>query len=288
MQFIIVTGMSGAGKSTVLKFLEDLGFFCVDNLPPLLIPKFAEACFKAGSDIEKTALGLDIRGGKLFDDLFTGLESLGEEYNYSILFLDATNEILLNRYKETRRTHPLSKGDSIINGITKERELLLNIKDKSDYILDTTYSLPRQLKEQINDIFLGNKPFSNLTITILSFGFKYGIPNDTDLLFDVRFIPNPFYIAELKEQTGNDKPVQDYVMSHEVSTNFLKKLIDMIDYLIPHYIKEDKNQLIISIGCTGGKHRSVTLANELYTHMHNNNHSVIINHRDVNKDFRKV
>jgi len=288
MQLVIVTGMSGAGKSAVLKFLEDLDFFCVDNLPPLLIPKFAEACFKSGSGIDKAALGLDIRGGKLFDDLFVGLDELGEEYDYNILFLDATNEVLLNRYKETRRSHPLSKGDRIINGITKERELLVNIKDKSDYILDTTYTLPRQLKEQINRIFLSDKPFSNLTVTIISFGFKYGTPNDTDMLFDARFIPNPFYIADLKEQTGNDKPVQDYVMSHEVSVKFLEKLTGMIDYLIPYYIKEDKNQLIIAIGCTGGKHRSVTLANALYKHMHENNHSVIINHRDVNKDFRKV
>lgn len=288
MQFVIVTGMSGAGKSTVLKFLEDLGFFCVDNLPPLLIPKFAEVCFKAGSDINKVALGIDIRGGKLFDDLFVGLNNLGEDYKYSILFLDTTNKVLLNRYKETRRNHPLSKGDSIITGINKERSLLSEIKDKANYILDTTYTLPRQLKEQINDIFLANKPFSNLTITILSFGFKYGIPYDADLVFDVRFIPNPFYIAELKEQTGNEKPVQDYVMSHEVSIEFLKKLKDLIDYLIPYYIKEDKNQLIIGIGCTGGKHRSVTLVNKLYNHLHENSHSVIINHRDINKDFKKV
>lgn len=288
MKFVIVTGMSGAGKSTVLRSLEDLDFFCVDNLPPLLIPKFAEACFKAGSDINKVALGLDIRGGKLFEDFFVGLDMLGEDYNYSIIFLDASDKILLNRYKETRRSHPLSKGDSIIKGITKERELLLKIKQNANYILDTTYTLPKQLKEQINDIFLADKPFANFTITILSFGFKYGTPNDADLMFDVRFIPNPFYIASLKEQTGDDKPVQDYVMSHEVSSNFLNKLIDMIDYLIPFYIKEDKKQLIIAIGCTGGKHRSVTIANQLYKHLYNNSHSVIINNRDVYKDLRKV
>jgi len=281
MEFAIVTGMSGAGKSTALKFLEDLGFFCVDNLPPALIPKFAELCFKPGSDIDKVALGLDIRGGKLFNDLLNTLNSLDDEYKYKILFLDASDKVLLNRYKETRRNHPLS--EQITTGIDKERTVLEEIKEKANYIIDTSYIIPRNLKTEINDIFLENKPFSNFRATILSFGFKNGIPIDADIAFDVRFIPNPFYIAELKEMTGNDAPVQDYVMSHEVSTEFLKKLVDMIEYLIPFYIREDKNQLIIAIGCTGGKHRSVTIANKLYDHMQKSGRNAIINHRDVKK-----
>ena len=286
MEFIIVTGMSGAGKSAALKFLEDLGFFCVDNLPPLLIPKFAEVCFKPGTEIERVALGIDIRGGKLFNDLFATLDTLAQKYN--ILFLDASDDILLKRFKETRRHHPLSRGDSLTKGIQKERQLLEEIKDRANYIIDTSYTLPRELKEQINKIFLDKTPFSNLTVTVLSFGFKNGIPRDADNSFDVRFIPNPFYIPHLKEKTGNDKEVQEYVMSHPVALTFFDKLTSMIDYLIPFYIKEDKNQLIIAIGCTGGKHRSVTLANKLYQHLQKLGHNVVVNHRDINNPNRRT
>lgn len=289
LNFVIVTGMSGAGKSTVLKFFEDLNFFCVDNLPPSLIPKFAEVCFSAGSEIEKVALGIDIRGGNLFDDLFSVLDELKQnEYNYTILFLDSSDEVLLNRYKETRRSHPLAKNDRIITGIEKERDILAKIKERSNFIMDTSYILPRQLKEKINEIFLENKKFDSLMITILSFGFKYGIPNDSDLVFDVRFIPNPFYILSLKEQTGNDMAVKNYVMGMQVSVDFLEKLKDMILFLIPNYINEGKNQLVISIGCTGGKHRSVTLANELNQTLQELGHSVLIKHRDIEKDSKKV
>ena len=286
MEFIIVTGMSGAGKSTVLKSLEDVGYFCVDNLPPKLMPNFVDMCV-AESGMEKIALGLDIRGGKLFGELISTLDSLQEKYSYKILFLDASDGVLLNRFKETRRKHPLSKDDTIGKGIELEREVLSEIKNRATHILDTSHTLPRKLKEQVIEIFVSNRPFDNLTITIFSFGFKNGMPIDADLVFDVRFIPNPFYIEELKPQTGNDLPVQQYVMSHEVAQVFLSKLTNMLDYLLPFYIKEDKNQLIIAIGCTGGKHRSVTLANKLYDHMKDNNHNVIINHRDVDKDKSK-
>ena len=279
MEFVIVTGMSGAGKSATLKFLEDLGFFCADNLPPLLIPKFAEVCFQNGSDITKVALGIDIRGGKLFGDLFSVLDNL--PHQYKILFLDASDSVLLKRYKETRRRHPLSPG-AIGEGIQKEREILSNIRQKATFILDTSYTLSKELKTQINSIFLGHTPFENLTVTIISFGFKNGIPTDADMVHDVRFIPNPFYIDELRPLTGNDKPVQDYVLGHVAATTFLEKLKDMTDFVIPYFIKEDKNQLVIAIGCTGGKHRSVTLANKLYEHMKANGHTVVINHRDVN------
>lgn len=282
MQFVIVTGMSGAGKSTALKLLEDIGFFCVDNLPPTLISKFADVCFDENSDIDKVALGVDIRGGKLFDDLLPGLAAVNNgRYNYSILFLDCSDEVLLKRYKESRRNHPLAKSGRINSGIEKERELLAEIKEASTYIIDTSNLLTRQLKEKLNDIFVENKGFNSLIINIVSFGYKYGIPNDSDLVFDVRFIPNPFYIQEMKSLTGNDDIVKQYVMSWEVTRIFLQKLKEMLEFLIPNYINEGKNQLVISIGCTGGKHRSVTLANELYEYLDRQGHTVLLNNRDI-------
>lgn len=288
MKYVILTGMSGAGKSSVLKFFEDIGYFCVDNLPPSLIPKFIELCDKPATEIEKVAIGIDIRGGKLFDDFFTYLSEIkNENHSFEILFLDCSDEVLLKRYKETRRRHPLAKGERIITGIVRERELLSDIRRKSDYIIDTSHILARQLKQKINDIFIENKDFDSLMINILSFGFKYGIPSDADLVFDVRFLPNPFYIEELKPLTGNDVSVHDYVMKYEESNIFLNKLLDMINFLIPNYIKEGKSQLVIAIGCTGGKHRSVTLANELYNELNNLKHSTIITHRDIDKDSKK-
>ena len=287
MRFVIVTGMSGAGKTSVLKFLEDINFFCVDNLPPALLPKFAELCYEQEGEIERVAMGIDIRGGRLFNDLFEVLSDLQEKgYEYEILFLDASDEVLIKRYKETRRSHPLSRNGSIQEGIYKEREMLRDVKTKATYIIDTSQALTRQLKEQINNIFVENKKHENLVITIQSFGFKYGIPTDSDLVFDVRFLPNPFYIQELKELTGNDEPVSSYVMQFEESQNFLNKLVDMVEFLIPLYIKEGKNNLVISIGCTGGKHRSVTLANALYQALDKEKHTVLLKHHDIEKDAR--
>ena len=289
MRFVIVTGMSGAGKSTVLRFLEDMGFFCVDNMPPGLIPKFIELCKTQPGEIENIALGIDIRGGRLFTQLSDVLsEVISENGKFEILFLESSNDILLKRFKETRRTHPLSiKGERIIQGINRERDLLWDIKRKSDYIIDTSNLLTRELRAQLSDIFLDNKEFESLIISVMSFGFKYGIPADCDLVFDVRFIPNPFYITELKKLTGNDVAVRDYVMGWKESVEFSQKLQDMIEFLIPNYIKEGKIQLIIGIGCTGGKHRSVTLANELYNNLKKNGHSVVAVHRDIDKDLKK-
>lgn len=273
--------MSGAGKSSALKFLEDMGFFCIDNLPPFLISKLAQIYFQSDSQMKQVAIGIDIRGGELFKDLFSNLQQL-EKDDYKILFLDASDDSLVKRFKETRRAHPLAQNDRIITGIQKERTVLQEVKDKANYIIDTSYMRTNELKEKINDIFIGEKKFDSLIINVMSFGFKYGIPHDSDLVFDVRFLPNPFYIPQLKEKTGNDFAVSDYVLKYDVSKKFLEKVLDLITFLIPNYIHEGKNQLVISIGCTGGKHRSVTLANEIYKKLLAMSYSVLINHRDIN------
>lgn len=273
MNLVIVTGMSGAGKSSSLKFLEDMGFFCVDNLPPFLISKFLD------SNLKRIAIGIDIRGGELFDDLFMNLEKLD---SYKILFLDAADDVLIKRFKETRRIHPLAKNDRVITGISQERKILQEVKSKADYIIDTSYMRTNELKEKINDIFIAQKKFDSMIINIISFGFKHGIPHDSDLVFDVRFLPNPFYISELKELTGNDLPVKKYVLNQDASKIFLNKFLDLINFLLPNYIHEGKNQLVISIGCTGGQHRSVALANVIYENLLAMGHSVFINHRDIN------
>lgn len=281
MKLVIVTGMSGSGKSTALKFLEDMGFYCVDNLPPQLIDKFVDICIKAGSEVEYVALGIDVRGWKTFKYLDEYLCINKESIELDILFLDCSDSVLLQRYKETRRNHPLSTEGRIINGIEREREFLKLVKFNANYVIDTTYSLNKQLKEKLLDIFMKGIKFNNLMITILSFGFKYGIPQDSDLVFDVRFIPNPYYLSELKELTGNNAQVKDYVLKWQQTKDFIYKLHNMLDFLIPNYIKEGKNQLVISIGCTGGKHRSVTVANELYNYLSNKNLSVTINHHNI-------
>lgn len=289
MQFIIVTGMSGAGKSTVLKCLEDNDFYCVDNLPPVLLPEFIKVCATAASHIEKAAFGIDIRVGSMFDDLFAVLENLKNSgHTCSVIFLDSDTEILIKRYKETRRSHPLAKNERISVGIEKERELLKAVKKKADYVLDTSYFLTRTLKEKIYEIYLEQKEFRNLMINIISFGFKYGIPEDSDTIFDVRFMPNPFYVDELKALTGLDQSVKEFVLSSEGCEQFLEKTIGLLDFLIPRYVSEGKNKLVIGIGCTGGKHRSVCLACMIYEHLLKIGQSVIINHRDIEKDSKNI
>ena len=286
MRFVIVTGMSGAGRSTALRALEDAGYFCVDNLPISLIEKFSELIYPGNTEVTKVALGIDIRSGKAFNELTATLEELTVAgVNYEILFLDSSDEVLVKRYKETRRTHPLAQNGRVADGIQEERKRLEFLKKQADYIIDTSNLLTRELKQELDKIFVQNKNFKNLVITVLSFGFKYGIPTDSDLVFDVRFLPNPYYYEELRKLSGNDKPVQDFVMGFEVSHRFLDKLIGMIQFLIPNYVLEGKNQLVISIGCTGGKHRSVTLANKLYERLRNNaDYAVRIEHRDIEKD----
>ncbi len=283
MRFVVVTGMSGGGKSTALRMLEDAGFYCVNNLPVPLIEKFVELIAAPDGEVTKVALGLDVRADQAFGDVQKILENLkANGYLFEILFMEANDKTLLKRYKETRRMHPLSLDGRIEDGIRKERKVLNDIRNKSDYVIDTSNLLTRELKEELERIFVQNEEYNSLMVTILSFGFKHGIPADADLVFDVRFLPNPFYIDELKYKTGNDKEVQDYVMGFLEASVFIDKLADMVEFLIPNYIKEGKYQLVIGIGCTGGKHRSVTLANHLYMRMKNKgSYGLKIDHRDV-------
>lgn len=287
MRFVIITGMSGAGKSTALKMLEDAGYFCVDNLPIPLLQKFAQFITEGNSgSIQKVALGVDIRSGLALEGMEKTLEEISfGGIEYEILFLDANDDVLVKRYKETRRTHPISGSGRIVDGIIAERKQLEFLKRQADYIIDTSQLLTRELKGELDKIFVKNKSFKSLMITVLSFGFKYGIPADADLVFDVRFLPNPYYLDELRPLSGNDAPVSDYVMGFEAAKVFLDKLEDMLGFLIPNYILEGKNQLVVAVGCTGGKHRSVTLANALYQRLSKSEeYGIRMEHRDIGKD----
>lgn len=282
MRFVVVTGMSGAGKRTAMKMLEDEGYYCVDNLPIALIDKFAELILTPNTEYTKVALGIDVRSDQNFGEAEQALARIKKEgYSYEVVFMDASDQVLIKRYKESRRMHPLAGEGSVEDGIKKEREILKKIKKKADYVFDTSNLLTRVLKEEMDKIFVKNEEYNNLMIRIVSFGFKYGIPADADLIFDVRFLPNPYYIDELKHKTGNDKEVSDYVMSFPEAEEFLTRLVDMLIFLIPNYVKEGKHQLVIGIGCTGGKHRSVTLANALFTGMKGKGkYGISITHRD--------
>lgn len=283
MRFVIVTGMSGAGKSSVLKMLEDAGYFCVDNLPIQLVKKFIRLIEQGKQS--NVALGLDIRSGQALRELDHVLTDMKKDgFPYEIIFLDCATDVLIKRYKETRRIHPLSGAGRVEKGIALEQERLAFLRKKADVIIDTSHLLIRDLKAQIYKIYVEDEKFSNFYITVLSFGFKYGIPVDSDLVYDVRFLPNPFYVPELKHKTGNDKEVRDYVMATEIAGQFLDKLEDMLLFLIPHYIEEGKNQLLISIGCTGGKHRSVTLVNDLGERLSKTDYAIKLEHRDIEKD----
>ena len=286
MRFVIVTGISGAGKISALKIFEDSGFYCADNLPIELITNFADLVYAESSEKNKVAIGVDIRSGARLDKMNEVLGELRKkEQDYEILFLDCDNDTLVKRFKETRRSHPMGDQDSVYNEIEEEREKLAFLKDQADYIIDTSNLLIRDLRKEIDNIFVMDKDYKNLFVTVLSFGFKYGVPADCDLVFDVRFLPNPYYEPKLKKKTGNDKEVQDYVMNSPVSEIFMDKLTEMIEFLIPNYIDEGKNQLVIGIGCTGGHHRSVTVANELYNKLSkdNENYGIRIAHRDIDR-----
>lgn len=286
MRFVIVTGMSGGGKSTAMRLLEDMGFYCVDNLPVPLIDKFMELLSTPNTEISKVALGLDVRTDQSFAQTQKILRTMRQNgLVFEVLFMDASDSVLLKRYKESRRMHPLCSPECVRveEGIAKEREILKQMKKEADYVIDTSKLLTRELKEELDRIFVKNEEYNSLIINILSFGFKHGIPADADLVFDVRFLPNPFYIDELKYLTGNDRGVQDYVMGFPEAGTFLDKLTDLLQFLIPNYIKEGKYQLVVAIGCTGGKHRSVTLANELYRRLKSQDagYGVTLSHRDI-------
>ena len=286
MRFVIVTGMSGAGKSTALKILEDAGYFCVDKLPIPLLVKFVELFMDPDPKVDKVALGIDIRGKESFDQLEANLGQLLErKIQTEILFLDAKDNVLVKRYQETRRTHPLAADGRLDLAIAEERRRLEFLKIRSTYIIDTGNLLTRELKQELKKIFVEGKQYKNLYITVLSFGFKYGVPQDADLVFDVRFLPNPYYIEELRSQTGRDKSVQDYVMNNAKAEEFMEKLTGLVDFLLPNYILEGKNRLVIAMGCTGGQHRSVTLAEKLFEKLkEREEYGVRIEHRDIEKD----
>lgn len=289
MKLVIVTGMSGAGKTIALKILEDLGFYCVDNLPISLVDRFAELIMESSGDIRNVALGIDIRSGEELPRLSETLDKWSKEHvPYEILFLDASDQILIKRYKETRRKHPLSGAGRIDEGIIKERSRMEFLKEKADYIIDTSQLLTKELRRELEKIFLHDQRYQNLFITVLSFGFKYGIPSDADLIFDVRFLPNPYYVEELRQHTGEEVPVQEYVKRGGTAEVFLEKIYDMLEFLIPNYVAEGKNQLVVAIGCTGGKHRSVTIAREIYNHFSAKEElGVKLEHRDIEKDSKR-
>lgn len=285
MEFLIVTGISGAGKTKAMHALEDIGFFCVDNLPPEMISIFYDLCVKSDNMNSKIAVVTDTRGGELFKSFFSALETLKrEKRDFKILFLDCKSAVLVNRYKETRRKHPLADGlgGSLEQAVTLEREMLKPVKERSDYVIDTSGVSPTQLKSRISQLFLA-KTADSLCVHLISFGFKFGIPLESDLIFDVRCLPNPFYDPELRPQTGLDKPIIDYVMNKEETIGFVKRLTDMTDYLIPLYNKEGKSQLVISIGCTGGHHRSVAIAQYMYDYLIKKGIRSSVTHRDILK-----
>ena len=287
MRLVIVTGLSGAGKSTALKMLEDDGYFCVDNLPIPLVRKFVS--LMSGSqeeDIQNAAIGIDARSGRALEELAEVLDRVESEgQKFEILFLDAEDRVLVKRYKESRRSHPLAMKGRVDDGIRLERQKMKFLKERADYIIDTTHLLTRELKKELDNIFVDNGKFCNMFISVLSFGFKYGIPEDADLVFDVRFLPNPYYVDELRPLTGMDDGVFNYVMDNQVARDFATRLVDMVEFLIPNYAREGKTSLVIAVGCTGGKHRSVTLARVLYNKLvESREYGVRLEHRDIGKD----
>ncbi len=286
MRFVVVTGMSGGGKTTVMKMLEDAGYYCVDNLPISLLEQFVEFTLAPGSAMNKVALGIDVRAGENVRKAVEILSKLKKDgYTYEILFLDASDETLQKRYKETRRQHPIASGERIESGIRRERELMQSFYSKANYIIDTSSLLTRELREEINRIFVQEEAQHRMLTTVLSFGFKHGIPADADIVFDVRFLDNPYYVEGLKHLNGNDEPVREFLMNIPQTGEFLDKFTDTLQFLIPNYIKQGKYRLVIAIGCTGGKHRSVALANALFDRLKALNIcGVTKEHRDILKD----
>lgn len=287
MRLLIVTGMSGSGKSCVMDVMEDIGYYCIDNIPPELIPKFVDICKHSDNELNKIAVAVDIRSGDMFDEIFKAWQHLKsiEDLETKILFISANDEVLIKRYKETRRKHPLDEkfNGNLHEAIKYERKQLSRLREIADYYIETSELSANQLKEQVKNLFLDNKSDS-LTIKVMSFGYKYGVSTESDLVFDVRCLPNPFYIKELKSHTGCEECVRNYVMSFEQSKELFRKIVDLLDFLIPLYINEGKSQLVVSFGCTGGKHRSITFAELMAKHLIENGYNVQKYHRDITKD----
>lgn len=287
MEFVIVTGVSGSGKSNAAKVLEDIGYFCIDNMPPQLIPDFA-ALYDENSSMQKVAVVVDIRVGEMFNRFWQNIDRMREiGMKVKVLFLYADKDVVRRRYKETRRRHPLYEkcGEDLDKAIDEEFDIVMPVKVKADYYIDSTNTTTAKFKETMLKLFLDNISDS-MSICCMSFGFKYGVPDEADLVFDVRFLPNPFYVPELKYKTGEDQEVRDYVMNSEMSEEFRDKLFDMISFLVPKYISEGKSQLVIAFGCTGGKHRSVTFAEMTCAFLQGKEYNVHVLHRDAQKDRR--
>ena len=286
MEFLIVSGLSGAGKSTVMSVLEDSGFFCVDNLPPQLIPKFAELCLAGTGAYERVAMACDIRGGETFEGLFQALDALREmQFDYRILFLEADTKTIIKRYQETRRGHPLlAEEGGLLQAVERERQAMEAVRQRADYVIDTTALSARKLRDRVLETCMpGQQRRYEMSIAVTSFGFKYGIPLEADLVFDVRFLPNPFYVEQLRGQTGLDDGVRDYVFSYPQARQFLERLTDMVDFLLPQFLEEGKSQLVIAVGCTGGRHRSVAVTHALAQHIRAQGYAAGENHRDMTR-----
>lgn len=289
VRLVIITGMSGAGKTQVVRAMEDLGYFCVDNLPPMLIPKFAELCAQSSGRVNKIGLVVDIRGREFFDTLVQNLEELEKQgYRYEMLFLEASDETLIRRYKETRRRHPMAPHGRISEGITRERERVDQVRGRATQIIDTSELSTSDLRKKITSLFTSEHEYQRMNITVVSFGFKYGIPLDADMVFDVRFLPNPFYVESLRRKSGEVVEVGDYIWKWPITQQFMEKMMDFVEFLVPNYIKEGKSQLIIAIGCTGGMHRSVFVARKIYESLKNKGYKVNLDHRDIKKNVAAV
>ncbi len=281
-RLVIITGMSGAGKTQAVRALEDLGYFCVDNLPPALIPKFAELCSQSAGKVSRIALVVDIRGREFFDTLAQVLEEMEKQGQiYEVLFLEASDEVLIRRYKESRRRHPLAAQGRVSDGIVRERARLEPIRGRATHVIDTTGMATTKLREKLTSLFATGAQMQRMSITVVSFGFKHGLPLDADMVFDVRFLPNPFYVENLRRKSGVTPEVGEYIAKWPVSQQFQERLWSFVDYLIPHYVDEGKSHLIIAIGCTGGMHRSVYIAQKLYERLRNHGYKITIEHRDI-------
>jgi len=285
VRLVIITGMSGAGKTQVVRAMEDLGYFCVDNLPPMLIPKFAELCAQSAGQVNKIGLVVDIRGREFFDTLVQTLEELEKQgHRYEMLFLEASDETLIRRYKESRRRHPMAPHGRISEGIARERERVDHVRGRATKIIDTSELSTTALRSKITSLFTSEHEYQRMNITVVSFGFKYGIPLDADMVFDVRFLPNPFYVESLRRKSGEVAEVGEYIFKWPITQQFMEKVVDFVDFLVPNYIKEGKSQLIIAIGCTGGMHRSVFVARKIYESIKNKGYKINLDHRDIKKN----